>query len=38
MLCNKEGKRLNTFASDYIVFDLETTGISPFCASSPTVF
>ena len=30
MLCNKEGKRLTEFASDYIVFDLETTGISPY--------
>ena len=28
MLSNKQGKKLNAYVSDYVVFDLETTGIS----------
>lgn len=29
MLSNKKGKNLNKYVSDYVVFDLETTGMSP---------
>jgi len=29
VLSNKKGKQLNKYVSDYVVFDLETTGISP---------
>ncbi len=29
MLSSKEGRKLNTYVSDYVVFDLETTGVSP---------
>ena len=28
MLSNNPGKKLNTYTSDYVVFDLETTGTS----------
>lgn len=28
MLSNKIGRKLNTYSSDYVVFDLETTGVS----------
>lgn len=28
MLSNKSGKKMNTYVSDYVVFDLETTGVS----------
>lgn len=28
MLSDKEGKRLNKYVSDYVIFDLETTGVS----------
>ena len=28
MLGNKRGKQLNKYVSDYVLFDLETTGIS----------
>ncbi len=28
MLANKPGKKLNTYVPDYVIFDLETTGIS----------
>lgn len=31
MLGNKRGRRLEIDAKDYVVFDLETTGISPSC-------
>ena len=30
MLNSKTGTKLDTFVSDYVVFDLETTGISPY--------
>ena len=30
MLSKKAGTKLDTFVSDYVVFDLETTGISPY--------
>lgn len=30
MLGNKQGKLLNEYLEDYVVFDLETTGISPY--------
>ncbi len=30
MLSKKAGNRLDAFVSDYVVFDLETTGISPY--------
>lgn len=29
MLSNQMGKKMNTYVPDYVVFDLETTGISP---------
>lgn len=29
MLGNKQGKKLNDYVPDYVVFDLETTGINP---------
>ena len=29
MLGNTQGKLLNEYIEDYVVFDLETTGISP---------
>ena len=29
MLCTKRGRKLEKYVSDYVVFDLETTGISP---------
>ena len=35
MLSKKTGKKLNKYLSDYIVFDLETTGIS--CASDQVI-
>ena len=35
MLSNEKGKKLNTYISDYVIFDLETTGIS--CASDRVV-
>lgn len=28
MLSNKSGKKLNDYVSDYVIFDLETTGTS----------
>ena len=30
MLSKKAGTKLDTFVSDYVVFDLETTGVSPY--------
>ena len=30
MLGSVKGTKLDTFVSDYVVFDLETTGISPY--------
>ena len=30
MLSDRPGTKLDTFVSDYVVFDLETTGISPY--------
>ena len=35
MLSRKPGKKLNTYVSDYVVFDLETTGVS--CNSDDVV-
>ena len=35
MLSRKPGKKLNTYVSDYVIFDLETTGIS--CADEQVV-
>ena len=35
MLSRKPGKKLNTYVSDYVVFDLETTGVS--CNSDEVV-
>ena len=29
MLSNNKGKKLNTYVSDYVIFDLETTGLNP---------
>ncbi len=29
MLSNSPGKKLNMYVPDYVVFDLETTGIHP---------
>ena len=28
MLSNRSGKKLNDYVSDYVIFDLETTGTS----------
>ena len=28
-MAEKSGRRLNLFAENYVVFDLETTGLSP---------
>ena len=28
-MANKKGNRLNLYTKDYVVFDLETTGLSP---------
>ncbi|MBR1390192.1 MAG: topoisomerase DNA-binding C4 zinc finger domain-containing protein [Lachnospiraceae bacterium] len=30
MLSDKHGSKLDTYVSDYVVFDLETTGVSPY--------
>ena len=30
MLGNTQGKLLNEYIEDYVVFDLETTGVSPY--------
>lgn len=30
MLGSKQGNKLNEYVPDYVVFDLETTGISPY--------
>ncbi len=35
MLSDKRGKKLNTYISDYVVFDLETTGVS--CKSDEVI-
>ena len=35
MLSKRPGKKLNTYVSDYVVFDLETTGVS--CSSDAVV-
>ncbi|MDE7285164.1 MAG: DNA polymerase III subunit epsilon, partial [Lachnospiraceae bacterium] len=35
MLSRKTGKKLNTYVPDYVVFDLETTGVS--CNSDDVV-